>query len=453
MAADCFEVEIESLNLDGKGVAQRDGKPVLIEGALPGERIRYEQVKLKPRYEVGRIVEILQASEHRVEPQCTHFGFFQGACAGCSLQHLEASAQLALKQQTLVDAFSQIGKIHPETLLEPVDGPNWGYRHRARLSARFVRRRQQMLVGFHERARSFVADMQSCAILPERISGLLMPLRELIAGLSIRDRVPQVEVAVGAQTVVMVLRALDVPTDEDCEALLEFGRQHGVSVWLQPGSPETAAPLHGETNGLSLELPEFGVTLPFAPTDFTQINHQINSTLVQRAIELLAPESGEVVVDFFCGLGNFTLPLATRAQHVIGLEGSATLVARAQQAAQKNGLAQRTAFAVRDLFKWTLQDWEALLRGGDHGDWPSGRLDRVLIDPPRAGAFAVAQVLAATAIRPKRVVYVSCNPDTLARDAAVMVQSGAWRLRAAGVVNMFPHTAHVESLAVFDSVP
>ena len=453
MAADCFEVEIESLNLDGKGVAQRDGKPVLIEGALPGERVRYEQVKLKPRYEVGRIVEILHASEHRVEPQCAHFGFFQGACAGCSLQHLEASAQLALKQQTLVDAFSQIGKIHPETLLEPVDGPNWGYRHRARLSARFVRRRQQMLVGFHERARSFVADMQSCAILPERISGLLMPLRELIAGLSIRDRVPQVEVAVGAQTVVMVLRALDAPTDEDREALLEFGRQHGVSVWLQPGSPETAAPLHGEINGLSLELPEFGVTLPFAPTDFTQINHQINSTLVQRAIELLAPESGEVVVDFFCGLGNFTLPLATRAQHVIGLEGSATLVARAQQAAQKNGLAQRTAFAVRDLFKWTLQDWEALLRGGDHGDWPSGRLDRVLIDPPRAGAFAVAQVLAATAIRPKRVVYVSCNPETLARDAAVMVQSGAWRLRAAGVVNMFPHTAHVESLAVFDSVP
>lgn len=453
MTTDCFEIEIESMNLDGKGIAQRNGKPVLIAGALPGERVRYERVKLKPRYEVGKIVEILRASEHRVEPQCAHFGFFQEACAGCSLQHLEVSAQLVLKQQTLIDAFSQIGKIHPETLLTSVDGPSWGYRHRARLSARFVQRRQQMLVGFHERTRSFVADMQSCAILPECISDLLMPLRELIAGLSIRDRVPQVEVAVGAQTIVLVVRALDTPTTEDREALLEFGRQHDVSIWLQPGSPETAAPLHGEADVLSLELPEFGITLPFAPTDFTQINHQINSTLVQRAIELLAPEPGDTIVDFFCGLGNFTLPLATRAQHVIGLEGSATLVARAQEAAQQNGLTQRTTFAVRDLFKWTLQDWEALLQVNSHADLPVSCIDRVLIDPPRAGAFAVVQVLAATAIRPRRVVYVSCNPDTLARDAGVLVQSGGWRLRAAGVVNMFPHTAHVESLAVFESTP
>lgn len=338
-------------------------------------------------------------------------------------------------------------------LLPPIDGPIWGYRHRARLSVRYVRRRDEVLVGFHERARSFIADMQSCAILAEPVSDLLMPLRTLIAGLSIRERLPQIEVAVGDQAIVLVLRVLDSPNQDDREALLRFGRTHNVSMWLQPGGPDTVAPLDGNADVLSLSLPEFGVTLPFVPTDFTQVNHQLNTVLVSRAVKLLAPEPDDVVVDFFCGLGNFTLPLATRARRVIGLEGSAGLVARAEQAALCNNLSQCTVFSARDLFDWRAEDWTWLVDtyGAESQDADKkNRIDRVLIDPPRAGALAVVQALADTRVPPKRLVYVSCNPETLARDTAMLVHEGGWQLRAAGVVNMFPHTAHVESIAMFE---
>ena len=440
-----FEAEIESLDLNGKGVALHEGRAVFIDGALPGERVRYALTKSKPRYHVGQLAEILHASPDRVTPHCAHFGFFRGACGGCSLQHLSAAAQLTVKQRALEDVLWQVAKVRPETWLPPVDGPTWGYRHRARLSVRYVRCKSVMLIGFHERARSFIADMQTCAVLPERISKLLMPLRELIEGLSIRDRVPQLEVAVGAKAIVLVVRVLDPPSVDDTEALLQFGRVHAVSMWIQPGGPDTVMPLlESESDSLSLELPEFGITLPFMPTDFTQVNHQLNTVLVSRAIGLLAPQPDDTVADFFCGLGNFTLPLATRARRVIGLEGSAVLVARAEQAARNNGLAQKTAFGERDLFKWTVQDWDALTQ-------TYGGVDRVLIDPPRAGALALTQTLATTRARPRRMVYVSCNPATLARDAAVLVHQGGWQLRAAGVVNMFPHTAHVESLAVFET--
>ncbi|MBX3615686.1 23S rRNA (uracil(1939)-C(5))-methyltransferase RlmD [Nitrosomonas sp.] len=442
---DHFEAVIESLKLDGKGIAQHAGKPVVIEGALPGERVRYEVMKSKPRNHIGQLLECVHASPHRVTPRCQHFGYFRSACGGCSLQHLDVAAQLQLKQQVLEDALWHTAKIRPETLLPPLDGPAWGYRHRARLSVRFVRRKGIQMVGFHERIRGFVVDMQSCAVLPERISNLLGPLRELIANLAIRDRLPQIEVAVGAHATVLVVRVLEPPDDDDRAALLAFGRMHGVSMWLQPGGSQSVAPmLDEEANVLTLELPEFGITLPFMPTDFTQVNHQLNMLLVSRAIELLAPQPDEVVADFFCGLGNFTLPLATRAQQVIGLEGAATLVARAEQAARQNGLAAKTTFIARDLFKWTLDDWNQLLQ-------THGRIDRVLIDPPRAGALAVAETLAATPAKPRRIVYVSCNPETLARDTAILAQKGGWQLRAAGVVNMFPHTAHIESLAVFES--
>lgn len=441
---DWFETNVESLKLDGKGITQHGGKPLIIGGALLGERIRYEVVKSKPRNHIGRLIELLQPSPQRVTPSCPHFGFSQGACGGCSLQHLDATAQLALKQQALEEMLWHAAKIRPESLLPPVDGPIWGYRHRARLSVRFVRCKGIQLIGFHERVRGFVADMQSCVVLPEKVSSLLMPLRELIAGLSIRDRLPQIEVAVGARAIVLVVRVLDPPSDADREALLAFGRQHGVSMWLQPGNPQTAAPmLEADADLLTLELPGFGITLPFVPADFTQVNHQLNRQLVSRVVELLAPQPDEVVADFFCGLGNFTLPLATRARQVIGLEGADTLVARAGQAAQQNSLAEKTAFFARDLFKWTLDDWNQLLQ-------IHGRIDRVLIDPPRAGALAVAETLAVTPTKPKCIVYVSCNPETLARDTAILVQKGGWQLCAAGVVNMFPHTAHIESLAVFE---
>lgn len=448
---DCFEVEIESLNLDGRGIAHRDGKTVFIDGALPGERIRYQLEKSKPCYEVGRSLTVLRPSSDRVTPHCAHFGFVQGTYGGCSLQHLSAKAQLALKQRALEDTLWQMARVRPQRMLAPIDGPTWGYRHRARLSARYVQRKQSMLVGFRERARSFVADMQSCAILPDRISNLLMPLRKLIAGLSIRDRVPQIEVAIGVQTVVLVLRVLDPPNMDDCEALLQFGRTYQISMWLQPGGLDTVAPMNSEESDiLSLELSEFGVILPFSPTDFTQINHQINTALVGHAIELLKPKADDVIVDFFCGLGNFTLPLATRARCVIGLEGSDALVARAELAAHKNNLNHKTIFTACDLFKWSQEAWKALLQTISDLDGRPGRIDRVLIDPPRAGALAVVEALATTTTPLQKVVYVSCNPATLARDAAVLVHKGGLRLCAAGVVNMFPHTAHVESIAVFE---
>lgn len=448
-----FEIEIESLNLDGRGIGQREDRKVFIAGALPEERVRYSLVKSKQQREVGQLETLLRKSPDRVTPRCAHFGFFKGACGGCGLQHLDATAQLAVKQQALETMLWQIAKVRPQTLLPPIDGPIWGYRHRARLSVRYVRRRDEVLVGFHERARSFIADMQSCAILTERVSDLLMPLRMLIAGLSIRERLPQIEVAVGDQAIVLVMRVLDPPSQADHEALLHFGRTHDVSIWLQPGGPDTVVPLDGNANVLSLSLPEFGVRLPFAPTDFTQVNHQLNSVLVGRAVELLAPQPGDVVVDFFCGLGNFTLPLATRSQRVIGLEGSTGLVARAEQAALHNDLARRTVFTARDLFDWSAEDWTWLVDtyGVESQDADKkNRIDRVLIDPPRAGALAVVQALADTRVPPKRLVYVSCNPETLARDTAILVHEGGWQLRAAGVVNMFPHTAHVESIAMFE---
>lgn len=438
-----FLVDIESLDLEGRGVAHRDGKAVFVEGALMGERVLYERSKSKPRYEIGRTVAVLRESPVRVRPHCEHFGFERGACGGCAMQHLEPTAQVAVKQRVLEDALWHLGRVRPQQVLAPIYGPAWGYRHRARLSVRFVARKGGVLVGFHERASSYVADMRSCAVLPPKISALLMPLRELIAGLSIRERLPQIELAVGAAATVLVARVLDAPSAADRTALLRFGAQHGVAMWLQPAGPDSAAPLDGERDVLSLELPEFGVTLPFAPTDFTQVNHRINEVLVSVALKLLGPQAHESVVDFFCGLGNFTLPLATRARHVVGLEGAATLVQRAQQAAQRNGLSAKTSFAARNLFEWSAADWDALTQ-------THGPIDRVLVDPPREGALAVAQTLAQCARKPARMVYVSCNPATLARDAAVLVHEGGWTLRAAGVVNMFPHTAHVESMAVFE---
>ena len=443
-----FEVTIDSLDLDGRGVARRAGKVVFVDGALPGERVEAELIRSKPRYETARTVHVCRASPLRAVPRCPHFGLHAGACGGCSMQHLEPRAQVALKQRALEDALWHLGRVRPQQVLRPIIGPSWEYRHRARLTVRHVAKKGGVLVGFHERASSYVADMRTCAVLPARVAGLIVPLRELIAALSLRERLPQIEVAVAQvqrdEEIVLVLRVLQPPSDADLERLRRFQAAHDVSLWLQPGGPDSAAPLDGrQGRTLSLSLPEFGVTLPFAPTDFTQVNHRINEVLVRRALRLLDVGSQHRVIDFFCGLGNFTLPLATRALRVIGFEGSPTLVQRAERAARDNGLAAKVEFRSSNLFEWTGNDWDAVVER-------LGGVERALIDPPREGALAIVRSLAAALARPARIVYVSCNPATLARDAAILVHDGGWTLRAAGVVNMFPHTSHVESVAVFE---
>ncbi len=441
-------VQVDSLDLDGRGVARHEGKVVFVPGALPGERVRAEVIGRKPKFDRARLLEILQESALRVRPMCPHFGLHPGACGGCSMQHLEPRAQLAIKQRVLEDALWHLGRLRAERVLRPIEGSPWRYRHRARLGVRYVPKKGGVLVGFHERASSYVADMRQCHVLPARVSDLLAPLRASIGRLSMRQRLPQIEVAVGevggVERIVLVLRVLQTPTTEDRAELASFARRYDVAIWLQPGGPRSAAPMDPEQAvDLALALPEFDLELPFQPTDFTQVNHRINEILVRTAVRLLEPAAGERVVDFFCGMGNFTLALARRCLGVLGMEGSPELLARAGGAAKLHGLADRTRFVEANLFEWSDADWQALQSS-------FGAVDRVLIDPPREGALAVARTLTRASPRPRRLVYVSCNPATLARDCAVLVNEGQWSLRAAGVVNMFPHTSHVESIAMLE---
>lgn len=440
-------VRVESLDLEGRGVARSDGKVMFIPGALPGETVRAEIVGRKATFDRARLLAVLQESPLRARPACPHFGLHAGACGGCSMQHVEPRAQVAIKQRVLEDALWHLARLRPRRMLRPIEGIPWGYRHRARLSVRFVAKKGGVLVGFHERASSYVADIRDCHVLPPRVGRLLLPLRELVGALSLRQRLPQIEVAVGqdggGQRIVLVLRVLQPPDAEDLARLDAFAAAHAVSIWLQPGGPVTAAPMNRSQEArLTLQLPEFGVSLPFAPTDFTQVNHRINEVLVRVAVRLLDPQPGDRIVDFFCGLGNFTLALARRCGAVVGVEGSRDLLVRATEAAQRHGLGERVGFLERNLFDWTTPDWEQLLANGP--------VDRVLIDPPREGALALVRVLADARTPPRRVVYVSCNPATLARDCAVLVHEGGWSLAAAGVVNMFPHTSHVESIAMLE---
>ncbi len=445
-----YRLDIESLDLDARGVARHEGKVVFVRGALPGERVLARRVRNKPSYDVAETVAVERESSQRVVPRCPHFG----TCGGCSMQHLHPAAQLAIKQRVLEDQLRRIAGLEPGTILRPVAGPAWGYRYRARLSVRHVPRKGGVLVGFRERGSSYVADMRECHVLPPDVSGLLLPLRDLVGAMSIRDRVPQIEVAVGeidderGRTVALVFRILEPLAPADRELLRQFSARPGLELWLQPKGPDSISLFAREgrlaesdqESRLGYGLPEFDIRMPYRPTDFTQVNHGINEVLVRMAVRLLDPASTDRVADLFCGLGNFSLPLARRAREVIGIEGSASLVERARANAKANGLASRTRFEVANLFEPGPGDWSA------HGPF-----DRVVVDPPREGALAVAQALAAPgAHRPRRIVYVSCNPATLARDAAVLVHTGGWRLAAAGAVNMFPQTSHVESIAMFE---
>jgi 23S rRNA (uracil1939-C5)-methyltransferase len=436
---------IESLDQEGRGLARVDGKAVFVEGALPGERVRVAPVRHKPTYEIARVTAVQKASASRVVPRCPHFG----VCGGCTLQHAHPALQVAAKQRALEDALQRIGHVPVPRMLPPIEGPAWNYRYRARLGVRHVLKKGGMLVGFHERKSSFVADMTECHVLPRGISRLLPALRTLIRSLTVYDRLPQIELAVGERLVdgemaldhALVLRILAPLAVEDEARLRAFADEHRIAFWLQTGGPATVVPFHPPDHSLAYQLPEFAIEMPFAPTDFTQVNSAINRVLVRRALALLDPCPGEAIADFFCGLGNFTLPIARRGANVVGIEGSAALVQRAEGNARHNGLATRARFVVANLFSATADTIAAL-----------GHLDRVLIDPPREGALDLVKAL------PHRddgggllrIVYVSCNPATLARDTSILVHERGYRLSAAGIVNMFPHTAHVESIAVFE---
>ncbi len=446
---------IESMDMEAQGVAHRpDGKVVFVDGALPFEVVRANVHRKKDNWEKASLLEVIHASSQRVTPGCPHFGLHAGACGGCKMQHMDAAAQMAVKQRALEDNLWHLGKVKAETVLRPIQGPSWGYRFRARLSVRYVVKKGEVLVGFHERKSRYVADMRQCPILPPHVDALLMPLRQLIGRMDARETLPQIEVACGDDVTALVLRHMEPLNAHDMQALRDFAAKYQVQWWLQSKGPDTVCLMDGALGEvLSYGLPEFGITMPFNPTDFTQVNPHINRVLVARALRLLAVRPAERVIDWFCGLGNFTLPLATQAREVLGIEGSDALVARSGENYALNQVNRLTPlaptkFVARNLFEMTPD----LLR-------QDGSAEKWLVDPPREGAFSLVQALAELHqqpvlrqgwVPPMRIVYVSCNPSTLARDAGVLVNAAGYRMSFAGAVNMFPHTAHVESMAVFD---
>ena len=431
-AAAVETAEIESLDHEGRGVARVDGKTVFVNGALPGESVRFQRTRRQRRHDEAEVVEVLRASAQRVEARCRHFGI----CGGCSLQHLEHAAQLEAKARVVADAFERIAGVVPENWLPPLAGPAWSYRRRARLGCKFVDKKGKVLVGFRERGSPLIADLQGCEVLAPPVGALIAPLADLVGTLDIRRRVAQVEVAVGEAVTALVLRVLEDPTPGDLARLSAFESHHGVALYLQRGGLDTVLPLTPPAAPLRYELPGLDAGIEFAPTDFVQVNGPLNRLMVDRAIALLAPVPADRALDLFCGLGNFSLPLALRVASVDGVEGDAALVARARANAERNGIAN-AAFHVADL-----------AAADPPGAWARAAYDLVLVDPPRAGAREVLPV--ATASRPRRIVYVSCHPGSLARDAGILVREHDYRLVTAGIMDMFPHTSHVESIALFE---
>lgn len=425
------QATVESLAHDGRGVARLAGKTVFVDGALPGERVVLRRTRSHRRYDEAVTVEVLEAAPGRVEPRCEHFG----TCGGCSLQHLDAALQLGAKQGHVAEQLARLGRVEPDRWLAPLTGPAWHYRRRARLGVKYVHKKGRVLVGFRERSSPFVADVKRCHVLAQPVGGLVEALAEMIGELSIRERLPQVEVAVGEGATALVLRVLDAPQPADLERLRAFAAAHGVQVHLQPGGLDSVAPLEPAAAPLSYRLPEFDITIEFRPIDFIQVNAALNERIVSQTVALLDPGPADAILDLFCGLGNFTLPLARRAGGVTGVEGDAGLVARARANAARNGL-DNAAFHVADLST------------APQGGWAAAGWNKALLDPPRLGAAPVLP--AVTAGRPSRIVYVSCHPGSLARDAGALVHEHGYRLVAAGVMDMFPHTAHVESVAVFE---
>jgi 23S rRNA (uracil1939-C5)-methyltransferase len=432
---------VSALDHEGRGIVRENGKAIFVDGALPGELVEYASFRKKSNYELAHLIAIHKPSSARVTPRCPYFGI----CGGCAMQHLDARTQVAVKQRILEDNLARIGRVKPEQILPPIFGPAWQYRHRARFGVRKIPNKEGVLIGFHEKRSSYISDMPTCDVLPPRISAMLLPLRKLVGSLSIVEQLSQIEMAVGAENTAFVLRILAPLTRSDESKVKAFADQHHVIFYLQPKGPDTAYRFYPESvvgdTGLHYALPEFDLKMPFRPTDFTQVNHAVNQVMVRRALRLLAPRPHERIADLFCGLGNFTLPIARSGAEVVGVEGSAALVQRGRSASAAHGLADCIDYKVANLFECSEASLAAL-----------GYFDKMLIDPPREGAFEVVNALKVSRA-PQRIVYVSCDPATLARDAAVLVGNKGYVLKSAGVINMFPHTAHVESIAVFERSP
>lgn len=427
-----FEVTIEDLSHDGRGVASTEDKKVFLHGALPGEKVQARLTERKRRYDEGETLEVLEPSPYRIEPRCPHFG----QCGGCSLQHLEPARQIEYKQRTLEQNLSRIGKVSPVEFWAPLTGPLWAYRRKARLSVRYVHKKERVLVGFRERYGRFVADMRECHVLDERIASQLEALSELIFSMDARRTIPQIEVACGDEQCALVFRHLEPLSAGDEQLLSEFARSSGIAVLLQPAGPASVHGLEPAVVELTFAFPALGLELEFGPSDFIQVNAGMNRKMVQRALDLLDPTADDRVLDLFCGLGNFTLPIATRAGQVVGVEGDGELVRKARLNAQRNALAN-VDFHAADLNEEPAG-----------APWLREAYDKVLVDPPRSGAEFILPHIAASGAR--RVVYVSCHPASLARDAGILVHEHGFRLLGAGVMDMFPHTGHVESIALFE---
>lgn len=428
-----LEADIIDLSHDGRGVAKLEGKTVFISGGLPGERVRARVHTSKKNFDEGHVLEVLKASELRVEPPCPHFEL----CGGCALQHLHVEAQIEAKQHILLENFERIGHVKPATVLPPLTNQPWGYRRKARLGVKWVPAKERAIVGFREALKPmYIADIQSCRVLVPQVGERIQELSELVTSMDARERIAQIEVAAGDDSTALVLRNLDALSPADEQRLIEFGQRTGLMIFLQPGGNDSVHALWPADAALSFRIPAADVELAFRPLDFVQVNAGMNQRMIARTLEMLDPQPGERVLDLFCGLGNFTLPIARHAAQVVGVEGEAGLVARARDNARANGIDNAEFFAA-DL----SQD----LRGEA---WVKQGFDKLLLDPPRTGADACIPQLPLNGVR--RIVYVSCHPGSLARDAGILVREHGYRLVSAGVMDMFPHTAHVESIALFE---
>jgi len=433
MRAETVEIEaaVVGLTHEGHGIADVSGERIFVPGALPGERARFSVKRRRRRYREATIIDVLERADERVTPSCPYFG----RCGGCAVQHMDYAAQLRFKEGVVRDALQRIGGLAPLRWLAPLSGPQWHYRRRARLGVRYVPGKGRVLVGFKERASRLVTDMASCNVLVEPMHAAPALLSEAIGTTSLRERLPQVEFAAGDDAQALVFRVLDAPTVGDRDAFARLGEALGADIYLQEGGPSTVEPMAGDrSRPLSYRLEAFDVTLGFAPTDFVQVNAHVNAAMVERVIELLDLEGNERVLDLYCGLGNFSLPLARRSAEVVGVEGDGGLVARAARNASCNGIST-ARFVTADL---SASDWPFMRE----------RWDVVVIDPPRSGAAAIVGRLAS--MQARRVAYVSCHPATLARDARALVESGRYVLTTAGIADMFPQTHHVEAIAIFD---